>query len=666
MTSVWPYQPEDGAIIESLEWLTDVQRTYGLEYRRSLRPIPRQEWQHTYYLDELTLLRAIQAARNLGDEDFYLPIWQERTKVGSISASTTVLPVDPDYKCYNEAGYLIIWDDEDNYETAAILTLGASTITLESGVVANYTDAWVMPVRLARFAQPFSLQPMSSAIDIGHADARFLAVTTEDLFEEAEPGIGYTKHLGYPIFLNQVQASGDVRQTYQHRTDGLDSGAGGVSQLPVVEQPEETWAVSWATYSEEETYNTKIWLHKRKGQWKCFWLPSWTDDLELADDIDIGDPTITVVDIDFDQWAAVPYDAAVWDAGIVRGMRIVSSSAGGGGTQELTLSAVSTIEVDMVDVTRFHQLRLVRFATDRIEIRHGILGQASVFVHVVEVPDVPTAAGSGYDEHDQSEEESSPVFLFHFVQGTVNYRYSSLGETFVASGQSWNPGVIVPGTFRVAGDVPRDNLSIQLARDNGLAETFLGYPPDSVTTLTVYRCDFYDTSSPIVYWSGRVTKATASGNEVTLDCDSWFSAMKRKGPRAVCSRTCRYVLYGRGCNLDEDDWDEAATVTGVSGTTITLSATVATSMEGGVIKDSNGVRVMIYSHTAGTDTLEIKYKSKALRDQMVANPGGFAVTLYQGCDHTLSTCTAKGNKGNFGGYFGIPAVNPTNKLTGIG
>ncbi len=56
-------------------------------------------------------------------------------------------------------------------------------------------------------------------------------------------------------------------------------------------------------------------------------------------------------------------------------------------------------------------------------------------------------------------------------------------------------------------------------------------------------------------------------------------------------------------------------------------------------------------------------RRKSLRDQLVAHPAGFAVTLYPACNRSKYECEVTfGNLGNYGGSFGIPTENPTNKV----
>jgi hypothetical protein len=664
VTSVWPYKPE-GEPIEALEWLTDVQRTYGLEYRRRLRPTPRQEWEHTYVLDTITLQRAVQAARNLGDEEFFLPIWQERTYVGALAASTVTVPVDATYACYSEAGSLLVWEDETHYETRAILTINEGTITLESGLGANYTAAYVMPVRLATFAQPFAVTPSSSDTQWGEAEARFQAVVTEDLSEEEEPYPGYFTHKGQHVWYRKVEIIGDVRQSFEHRVDVLDSGAGDVSLLPNVEQPEQSSTVAWFLFGAEEVWETRLWLHKRKGRQKCFWVPSWSDDVTLLADINIDDTTMTVADLDFDQYGSFPMDLIIWESGWPKFTRVIGAASGSGGSQVLTLEGPSAIEIVAANVTQISTIRLVRFATDRIQIQHLVSSQARIMAQVVEVPDVPTDAGEGYTEHDESEQDSSPVYLFHFLQGAVNYRYTSVGVSVSASGQTWDPAVLIPGEFQNSGDVPKDRMSIQLPRDNLLATKFIDYPPEDITTLTIYRCDYDDESTPVVCWTGQVSRSVLDGNRLTLECDSDLVALGTRGPSMLCSRLCPYVLFGRGCNLDEDDFDEACVVTNVTGPTITLFAAPSQNYAGGCLKTPDGVKLTIYAHAGVSTTLTLLYKSKSMRDQMAAHPTGFTCYLYPGCNRSITECGQTfSNIGNFGGSFAIPAENPTNKVRG--
>jgi uncharacterized phage protein (TIGR02218 family) len=246
--------------------------------------------------------------------------------------------------------------------------------------------------------------------------------------------------------------------------------------------------------------------------------------------------------------------------------------------------------------------------------------------------------------------------LVQLVQGATTYRYTTISTPITRATYVWTPEAIVLGTVSSSGEIPKDTLTIKLPKTNACAATFVGYVPDVVTTVTVFRSN-YDDTEVVTYWKGRVLSTTVSAGVVTLTCEPIFSSLKRLGLRPVYSRTCRHVLFGRGCNVSSTDWDHVGTCTAVNGAVVTVTdAHDLPDLTGGTLV-YGGVTRTIVVHDG--DDLTLMRSNRAIALGLVATPAGVSVTMYEGCNRTLVTCRDKfGNLGNFGGFPGLPSTNP--------
>jgi uncharacterized phage protein (TIGR02218 family) len=262
-----------------------------------------------------------------------------------------------------------------------------------------------------------------------------------------------------------------------------------------------------------------------------------------------------------------------------------------------------------------------------------------------------------YDSKELSVQDSAPVMLYQFAQDETVFRYTSAASAITRLTYSWTPAALAVSNFVFTGEMPRDAISIKLPRDNALAVTFLGYSPDAVTTVTIYRTHADDTDTQ-VYWKGRVSSAVVSRNEVTLDCEAIFSSLRRIGLRESYQRTCRHALFGSGCYVLASDWDQTATVTAIVGNVLTV--TEADGMDdivGGTFEAPDGTIRMITAHEGTSVTLLRPIRS--LVTELEENPTGFEAIIRRGCDHSIGTCqTVFDNAGNFGGFPGLPGSNP--------
>ncbi len=263
-----------------------------------------------------------------------------------------------------------------------------------------------------------------------------------------------------------------------------------------------------------------------------------------------------------------------------------------------------------------------------------------------------------YAAKELSVQSSAPAMLFLIVQGGTTWRLTTSATDITKLAQTWTATAMTCSSFSQSGEMPKETITLKLPIDHSLAITFLGYSPDVVTSVTVYRTHT-DDADALVYWKGRVATASLAGNFVALECEPIFTSLRRMGLTQTFQRTCRHALYGAGCMLQAADFDVAVTVTAVAGPvlTITEAGGLGYSLVGGTFKASDGTIRMITAHDGTTVTLMRWIKS--LVAEMVANPGGFAATVYPGCDKSADTCRDTfDNLGNFGGFPGIPRTNP--------
>jgi len=262
-----------------------------------------------------------------------------------------------------------------------------------------------------------------------------------------------------------------------------------------------------------------------------------------------------------------------------------------------------------------------------------------------------------YDGKELTAEGSSPVMVYHFIQGTTTWRYVALSKTFTFLGYPCDPEIIAPSDFGVSNDVPKDSLTFRLPITNNLAETFIGGTPSTITTVNVYRTH-YDDTDYIVYWKGRVASSAISGNFVELVCDSIFSSLRRLGIRPQYQRMCRHALYGRGCNVVQASYAYTGHISTVSGVNVTVTeAAFIPKLTGGILKAANGTMSMILRHS-GTNIM--------LMRPLPTLAVGQEITMYIGCNHSISDCkNVFNNLGNYGGWPGIPGINPMNGSTPI-
>ena len=259
-----------------------------------------------------------------------------------------------------------------------------------------------------------------------------------------------------------------------------------------------------------------------------------------------------------------------------------------------------------------------------------------------------------YNSYETSSESGAVIELYEFVQGLQKFNYSSFDETIVFNSQVYKPFSAKRNSIKQTNDIFKDSLSISFPRGDEFASQFLGFAPEDITTLTIRRGHYGDSANEfIAYWKGRIVGAKTSGNEITIDCESVFTSIKRPGLRARFEYSCRRAIYTSGCNVNRELYKHTGLITLINGSNITVqgaSLQGAGYYTGGLLIVPSGASRFITNQTG--DVISISRPIPGL-------VGSVDVDIYPGCDHLKETCLSKfDNLNNFGGFPWIPSRNP--------
>ena len=247
------------------------------------------------------------------------------------------------------------------------------------------------------------------------------------------------------------------------------------------------------------------------------------------------------------------------------------------------------------------------------------------------------------------------VELYRFVElrGGTNavVRWTSSDAPVVYAGETYVPVTLGRSEPESRNELSRADLTVTVSLNNPSARTWMQSSLDSLITLTVFAKEDADVT---VVWKGRLASIKPTDATIELLLESIFTSLRRPGLRQKYQRVCPHVLYGKGCNLDKAGFAVADIATAVSGTSMTIRAAAsypAVYFTYGMIKTAGGVFRMITNHSGSSITLI----------RPVDFAGDFNITIYPGCDRTITTCNDKfGNRNNFGGFPYIPLKNPFN------
>lgn len=286
-----------------------------------------------------------------------------------------------------------------------------------------------------------------------------------------------------------------------------------------------------------------------------------------------------------------------------------------------------------------------------------------------------------YETIEASVEDGSPVYLYQFAQSGVVWRYTNDLLPVTHAGEGWASAPISHGEINQTGEITRDSVKLTLPISHPFGAQFVGYPPEFVTTVTIFR-GHRGSDDFLVWWKGRISTSRVVGVTLELECESVFSSLKRPGLRRKSQRPCPHAVYYGLCRLDKADFAIPAEVVSVSGVNVTLSVSPVlpdgTLMGGMLESPTTGELRMVMEQTGGAVVLSRPLAALSSDARSVIDNGagygrnygnfygGFYVQVYPGCNRTPARCAQFPNADNpsgtnienYGGFSFKPSKNP--------
>jgi hypothetical protein len=276
-----------------------------------------------------------------------------------------------------------------------------------------------------------------------------------------------------------------------------------------------------------------------------------------------------------------------------------------------------------------------------------------------------------FEPIEESRTLGEPVELYFFVYGssdTEYYAYTDSEEPITIDvgapygSVEFQPHPIMRDTVKSSGTLDKQSLTVSLQRDAEVAELFRVYPPTQPVTAIIRQGHFGDTEF-LVIWTGRVLSCKFTDSEAELTCEPVATSMKRAGLRRNYQYGCPHALYmgndQAGCHADKAAATVSATVTAISGSTLSLSSGWNGSFA--AEKFINGM--VEWTTAAGSierrTTLNLSGNDLSLSGIIRNLTVGATVSVILGCNHQLDDCADLHNViGDYGGQWLIPTKSP--------
>ena len=366
---IWPFIPQHGPQ-ESLSWATDTIRAYSSEQRITLSDAPRQGFEFAYLLDAQQYSRAKALAyANLA---FDLPIWTDAIAIGTWPSGQQTLTISKDYADFREEALLI--QDDLTYQVIDVTETGFDA---GSPTAITYSPAYIVPLVPSYMTRGMD----SSREHPTHTLARVAWATLEsvDLSDT-----DFDTYRDYPVMTDRAVVMGSFDEAINRAYDLVDNGLAPPFIDSIRSEADQKSVAAWSLSNRADLWRVRQWLHTCKGKAKAFWMPTWSNDLVLTDDIESADTVLHVEAIGYPTSYTLRHVMILKTNGSRVYLRVTEGEAETGG-EVLTLSAAVGQNILASDVQMICFLQLMRFASDEFTISYRP-GGADLSAVVQEVP----------------------------------------------------------------------------------------------------------------------------------------------------------------------------------------------------------------------------------------------------------------------------------------
>lgn len=370
---VWSFAPDwSEPVRERLAWATDVLEHHdGTEQRVRLRAHARRAIAYSALAAAHDAQRLDAMLFGWGGRSYLLPIWWEANILSASlpPGATSVTVTDAALKDYVAGGYAVLARGSDA-EAVEIAAVAGNVVSFALPTQRAWTaGSRVYPAVLARLADAARLARPSDGLVSARLEFAQDETTARDrAAAEIGPSFG-----AYAVLDLRPDRAQDIDDDWSRALDMLDSIAGMVAVEDRTGAPVIRRRMLWTIAGRAAIDQIKRWAAARAGRCNPVWLPSWADDLALAQTVGSSDTALRVANtLSARTLGAVhPLRAALrieLHNGAVYHRLVTGLSEFDAATEVIAIDSALGVNVAPSEVRRLMWMSLARLDTDAVEI----------------------------------------------------------------------------------------------------------------------------------------------------------------------------------------------------------------------------------------------------------------------------------------------------------
>ncbi len=275
---VLPYLFQAG-LVETLSWNTKVMTSNnGYEQRMKLRNAPRQEYTFDIAIQRGQIAQLDSLLYGWRGNFFGLPISSEcRGSTVPTATNSPNIDVNTEFGDFRVGGLAMLYNSPTDIELVTILSMTTNQIVTSTNITKVYaTGTLVIPVQTARLlANPIR----STTGDTQRLTARFQVANNILLTTTPSPD----QYKGLDVYLEEpLTIDAFATDTYNTRVDLVDFSTGALEVFTPWLKTKTQRVFGLQFNSLEEVWNYRLWLHRRGGKLRPFWMPTFEANFTLV------------------------------------------------------------------------------------------------------------------------------------------------------------------------------------------------------------------------------------------------------------------------------------------------------------------------------------------------------------------------------------------------
>jgi hypothetical protein len=382
----------NGEVSESYGYLTRLFRAYdGTEQRSLLRARPSREVRiRTTATTMAQLQRLVAQLYTVGHYPYGVPLWMDAAVVTSyVGLGATEVPLSAAGRALAAGGMCLLYQDPDNWETRRIESVESDHLHLSTVTGRGWAAGTLcVPVLIARILDPPEIQrPCGGVADVV---AGFSIEPHTSVAAPCSGALDGTQLDGVDVLTEtQHNARDAISETFARHGALFNNptGARVYDDHGAQAFPERNFL--WTAADRAACVRLREFLDARQGRRVPFWTPTFSWDLELAEDAPPSSSTLVVRTTTYGQlfWP-VPARRrlAIFAPGQPMVTRRVTIVVAGAATDTLHLDSGLGDTTLFAASTRVCFLVLCRLAEDQTEITWSHTDHCDAQIRFVEIP----------------------------------------------------------------------------------------------------------------------------------------------------------------------------------------------------------------------------------------------------------------------------------------